>query len=323
MVMTKRFEFEPSRSMPPGIGSERQWRCPASIENGCLPLDDNLVISRWKRDDVDVTELTPPVGSRYHTIAINLKSTRVTFYQCDRLIHDGSVMPGTLQVTSPDKPVRAVFHSACEVLHLYVTQPLLAECYESAFGTAPESAIVICDPSFVRDPAIERLGLALINASNDCGAFGRVYAESVGLAIVSRVLTREFNHIGRLAPALANSLPVWQLKRAIDYIDAHLSRPIGLADIARSTGLSRMYFAAQFRIATGLRPHEFVLRRRIERAQTLLLQSESTSLDIALSTGFGSQSHFATVFKRLVGESPARWRTNARNKSCAEAMSIE
>jgi len=75
-----------------------------------------------------------------------------------------------------------------------------------------------------------------------------------------------------------------------------------------------MHFAAQFRAATGLRPHEFVLRRRIERAQSLLLQSRLTSLDIALSTGFRSQAHFTTVFKRLVGETPARWRAIVRDK---------
>jgi AraC-like DNA-binding protein len=142
-----------------------------------------------------------------------------------------------------------------------------------------------------------------------------VYADSLGLAIVSRLLAREFGSIDRAATRRRASLPAWRVKRAIDYIDAHLSEQLSLSDIAQSAGLSRMHFAAQFRAATGMRPHEFLLRRRVERAQTLLMRPRLTSLDVALSTGFRSQAHFTTVFKRLVGETPARWRADARGNS--------
>jgi AraC-like DNA-binding protein len=69
-----------------------------------------------------------------------------------------------------------------------------------------------------------------------------------------------------------------------------------------------MHFASQFRRATGMRPHEYLLRRRIEHAQQLLLKSRHNVLDVALSCGFRSQAHFTTVFKRLVGETPYCWR---------------
>ena len=58
-----------------------------------------------------------------------------------------------------------------------------------------------------------------------------------------------------------------RMKRVTDHVDAHLSRRITLADMAAAAGLTRMHFAAQFRAATGMRPHDFVLQRRIERAQ--------------------------------------------------------
>jgi AraC-like DNA-binding protein len=72
----------------------------------------------------------------------------------------------------------------------------------------------------------------------------------------------------------------------------------------RHPGLTRMHFAAKFRRATGLRPHEYLLRRRIEHAHQLLLSSEHNVFDVALSRGFRSQAHFTTVFKRFVGETP-------------------
>jgi AraC-like DNA-binding protein len=89
---------------------------------------------------------------------------------------------------------------------------------------------------------------------------------------------------------------------------ANLAEPICLADIAAATGLSRMHFAAQFRVATGLRPHEYLLQRRIEHAQALLLTSRLPLVEIALEVGFKTQAHFTTVFARLVGETPNVWR---------------
>jgi AraC family transcriptional regulator len=82
-----------------------------------------------------------------------------------------------------------------------------------------------------------------------------------------------------------------------------------LASLAQAVGLSRMHFAAQFRAAMGVPPHEFVLRRRIECTQRLLLETDSTLVDIALSVGFQTQAHFTTVFKRFVGDTPHRWRS--------------
>jgi AraC family transcriptional regulator len=69
-----------------------------------------------------------------------------------------------------------------------------------------------------------------------------------------------------------------------------------------------MHFAAQFRVATGLRPREYIVHRRIEQAQELLRDTKRTLVDVALSVGFQSQAYFTTVFRRLVDETPYRWR---------------
>jgi len=83
---------------------------------------------------------------------------------------------------------------------------------------------------------------------------------------------------------------------------------VSLADVASSAGLTRMHFAAQFRAATGLRPHEYLSRRRIERAQDMLVGTGMSLVDVALSVGFQTQSHFTSVFKRYSGQPPRAWR---------------
>ena len=102
-------------------------------------------------------------------------------------------------------------------------------------------------------------------------------------------------------------LQLWRLQRVVVYIEAHLADHLTLLQLAEAAGLSPMHFAGQFRTATGMRPHDYVLRRKVEEAQLLLLTSDMPIVDVALNFGFLSQAHFTTVFKRFVGTPPLRW----------------
>jgi AraC-like DNA-binding protein len=104
------------------------------------------------------------------------------------------------------------------------------------------------------------------------------------------------------------ALQKWRLKRVVEYVEDHLSAKIALSDLASIAGLSPMHFASQFRTATGLRPHEFLLRRRIQRAEELLRNSRMPIVEIAMTVGFQTQAHLTTVFKRFTGCPPGRWR---------------
>jgi AraC family transcriptional regulator len=104
------------------------------------------------------------------------------------------------------------------------------------------------------------------------------------------------------------ALPKWRLLRVLAYVDANISKAITLADLSAAAGLSRMYFASQFRVATGDRPHDYVLRKRIEYAQILLMNTSQVLVEVALNAGFQTQAHFTTVFRKIVGDTPCRWR---------------
>jgi AraC family transcriptional regulator len=83
-----------------------------------------------------------------------------------------------------------------------------------------------------------------------------------------------------------------------------------MAAVAR---LSSYHFARQFRAATGLPPHQFVLARRVDRARQLLQGGDDSPLaQVAARAGFSDQSQFTRHFKRLVGVTPGRFRTSAR-----------
>jgi AraC-like DNA-binding protein len=103
-------------------------------------------------------------------------------------------------------------------------------------------------------------------------------------------------------------LPKWRLKRTIKFIELNIGSPILLSELARAAGLSRMHFAAQFRAATGIRPHSYLLWRRIEKAQTMLATTNAPIVEVALGVGFNTQAHFTGVFKRFAGLTPGQWR---------------
>jgi AraC family transcriptional regulator len=110
------------------------------------------------------------------------------------------------------------------------------------------------------------------------------------------------------AKGRCSGLPKWRMLRLEQYLADNIDKRIGLDDMAASAGLSKMHFAAQFRAATGFRPHEYLLFKRIERAKAILSSGQMSLVEVAFSTGFNAQAHFSTVFKRFTGKSPARWK---------------
>lgn len=173
------------------------------------------------------------------------------------------------------------------------------------------------------DPVLDRLTLALEATRTNGSEYAGLYADALRLAILTRRLAMPAGattHREILEPEARavepvearrpkSGLPKWRLKRVTAYVEENLAESITLADMACAAGLSRMHFAAQFRVATGMRPHDYLLRRRIETAQQMMVESSDTLIQIALSVGFQTQAHFTTVFRKIVGETPFQWRS--------------
>lgn len=97
------------------------------------------------------------------------------------------------------------------------------------------------------------------------------------------------------------------VRRARDYLDDHLDRPVELADLAAAVGLSRFHLLRVFRAAVGSTPHVYLTDRRVQRAKTLLGGSLPLA-EVAVACGFCDQAHFNRVFKARVGVAPGQYR---------------
>ena len=100
------------------------------------------------------------------------------------------------------------------------------------------------------------------------------------------------------------------LLHAIAFIHENYAQELSLERMAASCSLSPIYFHKLFTQETGMTPHRYLLKKRLEAAKALLLASDLPLLEIALSCGFASQAHFCTVFKKEYGQTPGNFRKN-------------
>src|SRR5215831_9031235 len=207
---------------------------------------------------------------------------------------------GSITLVPAGTPVRARSSGHKDELHIFLEADLLARVAAETFSLDPARLTVPpldgLDLPHLRD-AMEAVAAELTAG----GAGGRLAAESLANVLAVRLI----RHI--LAPRRPErtrdgALPRGRLRAVVEYIEEHLDASPSLEQIAAVARLSPYHFARQFKAATGLPPHQYVLARRVERTQRLLLREGELSLaEIAARAGFSDQSQFSDRFKRVVG----------------------
>jgi AraC family transcriptional regulator len=283
----------------PSFHRERKWR---QLERSVGAAIEDIAISRWRdlQNTYRCEEATTP-PDRYF-IGIALKITRLKLTRGHQAIFDGVMPAGTLYVSAPSKQLSAQFHAPYDFLHFHVS----ANYFTSQPSTTPLVAVEgLNDLVLLRDPFAGQLAKALTRHGNSSDEkFARCIGQTLAMHLARLDLPR----------TRVNALPKWRLRRVEEYVEAHFDCGIGLSDLAKVAGLSRMHFAAQFRAATGYRPREYLLHQRIEHAKSLLSNTAMPLAEVALTVGFSTQAHFSTVFKRITSETPARWRYASKNE---------
>ncbi len=139
------------------------------------------------------------------------------------------------------------------------------------------------------------------------GTASRLYAETL-----ARVLLLELLRLERGSAAMPNTirggLAAWQVRQARDFIEDRLAEDVSLAELARLTRLSPTHFCSAFKRSVGFPPHQYQLRRRIERAKALLADPDRSVSAIALDCGFSLPGSFATAFRKMTGMTPSAFR---------------
>jgi AraC-like DNA-binding protein len=97
-------------------------------------------------------------------------------------------------------------------------------------------------------------------------------------------------------------------ERIKKYIDEHFSEAHTLEKISEDFNISLSYLCHSFKEATGYAPMQYIMRRRIGEAQSLLINTQYNSTEIASLVGYDNSNYFNTIFTRIVGMSPIKYR---------------
>src|SRR5258708_21318946 len=197
-----------------------------------------------------------------------------------------------------------------DAFHIYLDPKLIARVATTSFGLdLSRTAVPPLDALIV--PELRTTMLAVDAELRAGGVGGPLIIESLANVLAVHLIRHIF-WLRRLATRTDGVLPRRKLIMIVDYVMANLNGRPTLEQMAALVHLNPDHFARQFKAATRLSPHHFLITRRVERAQQLLRGRGGVSLaEVAIGVGFLDQSQLCFHFKRIVGVTPGQFRTSA------------
>jgi AraC family transcriptional regulator len=191
-----------------------------------------------------------------------------------------------------------------EHLALYLDPSFVRRIASESCAPAGVEVVERCAES---DPVISQIGKALL-AELDCEApGGRLYAESLANLLAVHLL-RHYTSLGQSVQRFIGGLTGHRLRSVLDFIGDNYERDLTLSELAEVAGMSTFHFAREFKRATGSAPHQYLIKFRVERAKSLLAESQLPLVEVGFRSGFSHQSHFSRLFRRLTGTTPLSYR---------------
>lgn len=247
-----------------------------------------------------------PPGDAY-LVALHLAEVRR-----NEIWHDGQLSqarpaaPGDLSFYDLQRRPIAGITDPFHLLAFYVPRGALAELSDDLGGKV-RSDFECSSSAAASDPIVASLGQSLMPFLAIGVATNQLYVDHVFLALRSHLAV---TYGGVKPPNTLNrgGLAPWQRRRAVDLLVDGLTDGVRLDTLSEACSLSSSAFLRAFRKTMGLAPHQWLMARRVERAQELIREGDQPLSEIALSSGFSDQSHLTRVFSQQMGVSPGAWR---------------
>jgi AraC family transcriptional regulator len=220
--------------------------------------------------------------------------------------HVGLAIHGDVDVLPPGQKLRWEMKETHTALLLRVRQELLRKAADECGVDAAD--IQIRSRFQIREPQIEHIGWALMAEVEEGYPNGRPYMDGLANALAV-LLLRKHSSLSRDDSAFKSTSRRKKLERLLAFIEAHLQQDLSLERIAEEAGLSVSHVKALFRKSMGTPLHQYIIRRRVERAAVLLKESHLPIGEIAVESGFSHQSHLAMHMRRTFGVSPKEFRS--------------
>ena len=264
-------------------------------------------------DAIAVEHLHFPAGEgSYHapdgpTLFVNLTARPIHYLQRqDGRTHTGFYRQGDFTVTPADVPFFARWQGTEDCLQIRFSDRFLQRvAAETLAGQGDRAALV---PTFQqRDAQMGAMVSLLCRELQQAQPGTALYVDSLANLLAVQLL-RSYGSRPASLPSYDGGLPPPHLRRVLDYLDAHLSEDVKLADLSQLLAMSPFHFSRLFKQSLGISPHQYLIQQRVERAKQLLKQTDQAIAAIAFDCGFSSHSHLTKQFRHLTGTTPKAYR---------------
>lgn len=240
--------------------------------------------------------------SLWTTVGVVRAPSAITLRVDDGPLHKMALAPGDVLIWPQGASVYANYDEPLESICIQLSPTVLLTIAEDTGADAN-----LRRDGAVRDEQIEAIA-SLLEAEITAGCpSGRAYGEHLAFALGAHLI-RHYAEPYAAPVATRQRLRNGKLARVLEYIQANVDGDLSLNDLAKTAGLSPFHFSRLFKNSTGLPPHQYVLRWRIEEAKRLLRHTRLDLAEIAARVGFRDQSHFTARFRQITGDTPKRWR---------------
>jgi AraC family transcriptional regulator len=141
----------------------------------------------------------------------------------------------------------------------------------------------------------------------ESGKANKAYVDAL-TNVLAHELSRSAEQVSRNSPVNRGGLATWQMRSVTTHIEEHLAEQISLATLAKIARLSQSHFSRAFKQSFGVSPHEYHVRRRIEKAKALLAERDASVADVGFALGYAYTSSFSVAFRKIVDRSPRAFR---------------
>jgi len=267
-------------------------------------LSDGTQLAHWFNSGDRVTNL-----SNHHTLSLYIADGYDTWHKTPNGWRNGGgpdrfcLMPAGVESTWD-------LRSDLSFVHLYCSEAHLRQLAEETWDRSP-AHLQLHEKVFASDDRITQLYRHFLLSCDWQQPANQLMLSSASTLLLTHLLQR-YSDVRWRAPQTRGGLAPAVLRRLIAFIDAHLDRPLTLAQLSHEASLSEFHFARMFRHSMGEAPHQYVMRRRMQRAQQMLADASLSLTTIAFSCGFHSPSHFSNRFRQIHGVSPSAYRNGQR-----------
>ncbi len=132
-----------------------------------------------------------------------------------------------------------------------------------------------------------------------------------GAGVADREVTIEPEGVVQRESTDAIAVEDARLREAVHWVHRHIDQPISIERLLEQVHVSRRWLEYEFRKAFDLSPHQYITRRRVDKAKKMLTGPERAYVaEVAKACGFTSAKQFSAAFRRIVGQSPSDYRSD-------------